>query len=80
MFYGTSATNFMCSKCFKEDQQKKGVVKEDTKTNAKSSKVTGTDAKLTSADSAAAKTPEEEKLPSRPVQVRIVLNLNLISK
>lgn len=59
----------MCSKCFREDQQKKGVTKEESKSTSNSSKVTGTDANPASADSTGSKNPEEEKLPSRAIQV-----------
>ena len=68
MFYGTSATNFMCSKCFKEDQASKGV--KPGVTNSSTAPVVSTaDVQMATNDSHDSKQPEEEKAPARPVQV-----------
>ena len=68
MFYGTSSTNFMCSKCFKEDQASKGVKPETT--NSSTAPVASTaDVPMASNDNVDSKQPEEEKAPARPVQV-----------
>ena len=66
-FYGTSATNFMCSKCFKENQEadQKPVV--DAKVQSKPEGTPSGDVEMAVADDTPA--PEENKAESRPIQV-----------
>ena len=67
LFYGTSATNFMCSKWFKEHQdelKKSGVtVEPDHKAGTASG-----DAVMTIENQ-----QEEEKAPAKPIQVSLSL-------
>ena len=67
MFYGTGSTNFMCSKCFKDDQDAKGV--KPAASNSDQKTITGA-AGETPKTTDKEMTPEEEKAPSKPVQVR----------
>ena len=64
MFYGTIATNFMCSKCFRETQE--GVGKAVKKSEANSNSSSKADVVMVDA---VKETQEEEKGPARPVQV-----------
>ena len=61
MFYGTGATNFMCSKCFKEEKESKG--------GSQANSVTTADAIMIDNKKTDAKSKEEEKAPSKPIQV-----------
>ena len=75
MFYGTNATNFMCSKCFKEDQESKAKSDPKETSNSTAHNNQSSDANMTGNDSNNNQEPEENKGPSRPIQVSFIPNL-----
>ena len=62
MFYGTKATNFMCSKCFKDSQPDKPEA-----TESKWNQLFLEDQKME--PNSEEKVVEEEKQPEKPIQV-----------
>ena len=69
MFYGTTATNFMCSKCYKEDQESKGK-NNQTNSNSNLQNNQTSDVNMTGNDND--KQSEEQKAPDRPIQVSFI--------
>ena len=66
-FYGTSATNFMCSKCFKEDQEANQKSAPEAKPEPKTDGTSSGDVDMKVDGDGQA--PEENKAEERPVQV-----------
>ena len=66
MFYGTSVTNFMCSKWFKEESKDKG---DSTIITSNISNSKTEDVNMVVEATSDTKPVEEEKVPEKPIQV-----------